>query len=49
MKAPPKSEEARAYERVIREKEKKRLAREREGRRVEAEEAERAKRDVWES
>lgn len=49
VKAPPKSEEAKAYERVIRENEKKRLAREREGRRVEAEEAERAKRDVWES
>lgn len=49
VKAPPKSEEARAYERVVRENEKKRLAREREGRRVEAEEAERAKRDVWES
>lgn len=49
VKAPPKSEEARAYERVIREQEKKRLAKEREGRRVEAEEAERAKRDIWEN
>lgn len=49
MKAPPKTEEARAYERVVREKEKKRLTREREGTRMEAEEAERAKRDIWES
>lgn len=49
VKAPPKSEEAKAYERVVREKEKKRLAREREGKRMEAEEAERAKRDVWDS
>ena len=49
VKAPPKSEEARAYEKVVREKEKKRLAREREGRRVEAEEAEKAKRDIWDS
>lgn len=49
MRAPPKSEEARAYERVVREKEKKRLAREREGKRIDAEEAERAKREVWDS
>lgn len=49
MKAPPKSEEARAYEKAVREKEKKRLARDREGRRMEVEEAERAKRDIWES
>ena len=48
VKAPPKSEEARAYERAVREKEKNRLAREREGARMEAEEAERAKRDIWE-
>lgn len=48
VKAPPKSEEARAYERAVREKEKKRLAREREGTRMEVEEAERAKRDIWE-
>lgn len=49
VKAPPKSAEARAYENVVREKEKKRLAREREGKRIEAEEAERAKREVWDS
>jgi hypothetical protein len=47
VKAPPKTEEARAYERAVREKEKKRLAKEKEGRRAETEAAERAKRQIW--
>lgn len=47
VKAAPKSEEARAYERAVREKERKRLAKEKEGKRAEVEAAERAKRQVW--
>lgn len=47
VKAPPRSEEARAYDRAARAKEKKRLERERELKRLQAEEAEKAKKEVW--
>lgn len=48
VKAPPKSEDGKAYERAVRENEKRRLAKAREKRRREEEEAERAKRQIWE-
>ncbi len=47
VKAPPRSEEARAYERAAKAKEKKRLERERDLKRLQAEEAEKAKKEVW--
>lgn len=48
VKAPKKSEEARAYERAVREKETKRLAREREDCKTEEEKRQQARSQVWE-
>ncbi|KAL9590683.1 MAG: hypothetical protein Q9203_000545, partial [Teloschistes exilis] len=48
LKAPKKSEEERVYERAIKEKEVKRIAREREGRRAEEEKRSQARRQIWE-
>ncbi|KAI4161168.1 MAG: hypothetical protein L6R39_000128 [Caloplaca ligustica] len=48
VKAPTKSEEARAYERAIREKESKRISKERGERKTEEERRQRARRQIWE-
>ncbi|KAL8997520.1 MAG: hypothetical protein Q9169_003215 [Polycauliona sp. 2 TL-2023] len=48
VKAPQKSEEARAYEKAVREKESKRIARERDERSMEEERRQQARRQVWE-
>ncbi|KAL8929771.1 MAG: hypothetical protein Q9208_000915 [Pyrenodesmia sp. 3 TL-2023] len=48
VKAPKKSEEAMAYERAVREKESKRLAKQREERKTEEERRQQAYKQVWE-
>ncbi|CAL8584757.1 hypothetical protein XPA_010343 [Xanthoria parietina] len=48
VKSPKRSEEAKAYERAIREKESKRIARERDERNTEEERRQQARRQVWE-
>ncbi|KAL8770076.1 MAG: hypothetical protein Q9209_004114 [Squamulea sp. 1 TL-2023] len=48
VKAPKRSEEARAYDRAVREKESKRVAKEREERKEEEERRQQARRQVWE-
>lgn len=48
VKVPAKSEDGMAYERAVREKERRRVEKGREERRREEEEKERARREVWE-
>ncbi|KAL8838043.1 MAG: hypothetical protein Q9170_002279 [Blastenia crenularia] len=48
VKTPQKSEEVRQYERAVREKETKRIAKEREERKAEEERRQQARRQVWE-
>jgi hypothetical protein len=48
VKAPKRSDEAKAYEKAVREKESKRIAREREERKEEEERRQQARRQVWE-
>lgn len=48
VKSPRRSDEARAYERAVREKESKRIMKEREERKTEEERRQQARRQVWE-
>ncbi|KAL8673156.1 MAG: hypothetical protein Q9168_002420 [Polycauliona sp. 1 TL-2023] len=48
VKAPKKTEEGRAYEKAVRDNESKRIARERDERKMEEEKRQQARRQVWE-